>query len=319
MTKHRPATKSGFMQQLSGRLKVKLPQEKEASPKKKQKLTSSYKLIKLSLHQLKSHKKLFFWVGFWFVALRILAIGLPDVSTYQSVQEVLSESTGNTIDLTSISSLFGNVLGGAFSGTTTEISQVLQLLITIVFWLALIWISRQIMADKKTSLREALYNAPGALVPTLLILALLFVQLIPGSFGMFLLAYTTGAIDGISGLLAMGLSILSLLLIVWSVFMMIRTIIGLVVVSLPNTYPLNAFRTAKTVVKGRRFTILMKLLGLVIALTVLAIVLLVPPIILSAWLGGGVAWLVLIFYELFNVVSFIFAVTYLYRMYRTLI
>lgn len=319
MAKARSATSSGFMQQLMGRHKVKLPEDKEATSKKKSKLPSSFKLIKQSLSQTKSHKKLFFWVGFWFIFLRVLAIGLPDVSTYQSAQELLKESTNSGLDFTTVSSLFSDLVGGAFSGTATELSQILQLFITLIFWLALLWISRQIMADKKTSLREALYNAPVALIPTMLLLVLLFIQLIPGSLGMFLLAYTTGAVENINGLLAMGLSVLSLLFIVWSVFMVVRTIIALVITSLPNTYPINAFKTAKTVVKGRRFTILMKLLGLVLALILLAIVLLVPPIILSAWLGGNVAWVVLVFYELFNVVSFIFAVTYLYRMYRTLI
>jgi hypothetical protein len=187
-------------------------------------------------------------------------------------------------------------------------------LLTVLFGLCIIWALRQVLAGRSVRIRDALYNGPASLLSVVTILAVIFLQLLPLTFGAFM--YTAGVATGIAsnGLqhaaLFVGASLLALLSCYW----LSTSLIALMAASLPGMYPIAALKAAKELVGPRRWQLFQRIL--VFALLM------------------ALAWLVIIVAVVSNRVTIIFttevldilrtltllaSVVYLYKLYRSLV
>jgi hypothetical protein len=87
------------------------------------------------------------------------------------------------------------------------------------------------------------------------------------------------------------------LTIIWSLWLVTPSVLALFIVSLPDMAPKKALRSARKLVKFRRFTVLRKLLFLPVLLFVILSVLMLPVIfivpVLAQWVFFVLSMLVL--------------------------
>lgn len=170
---------------------------------------------------------------------------------------------------------------GTGPGTANPAAGIYQVLLFIIASLALIWALRHLAAGETASVKEAYYRGMYPLVPFILLLLVIGLQLLPALIGVSV--YQLVVLAGIAastlevvvwGLAALALSLLSLYLVVSS-------IVALYIVTLPGMMPLQALRSARQLVKGRRWTILRKVLFLPIVLLIGLGIVMVPFILVA--------------------------------------
>jgi hypothetical protein len=101
-------------------------------------------------------------------------------------------------------------------------------------------------------------------------------------------------------------------LALWTLYMLSSSLFALYIVTLPDMTPLKALRSARELVRHRRWTVLRKILWLPLALLLIAAVLMVPIII---WLTPLAQWL------FFVLTMFVLVAVhgYMYTLYRELL
>jgi hypothetical protein len=170
---------------------------------------------------------------------------------------------------------------------TSQTGNLFQSISTLLVSLAIIVALRHVYSDVKERLKvkEAFYGSTYPLVPFVVVVLVLGLQLVPLLLG----AMGYGLVLGIG--IAVGpiekavWALLFFVPAVWSLYMLSGSVFALYVVTLQDTKPLAALRSARQLTKGRRWTILRKLLGLTFVLTLLAAILNIPLI----WLAPNVA------------------------------
>jgi hypothetical protein len=98
----------------------------------------------------------------------------------------------------------------------------------------------------------------------------------------------------------------------WSFYMISSSIFAIYIVSLPDTEPRAALRSAKKLVRGRRWEVIPKILFLPLFVLVVMGIIVIPLIVWAAFLVAPV------FYAL-SMLTVLFVHTYLYCLYRRLI
>ena len=111
------------------------------------------------------------------VLLQMLFVGVMSEASYVELQESLD---GSTAGFGKASLLLFSVVGTL--GTTGEAAGatiVFQALIFLVVFLTTIFILRFLLAKKKITLRDALYNSMAPTIPTAILLAVVMIECIP--------------------------------------------------------------------------------------------------------------------------------------------
>lgn len=273
------------------------------------KLTGSFRLFRDSTSLVWQHWRLFGGLTLVYIVLTLTLVGgLGGSLNIDDLRTDLGEELGR---FTSSITLFG-VLVGSVGSVSTERGAAYQTVVVIVMSLAIIWALRQIMAGEKIGVRDAFYKGLYPLAPFTLVLLAIGLQLIPLLIAGFLYSVVYG------GGLAVGpveivLWIVPLvLLIAWSGRMVTSSIFALYIVTLPDMRPMAALRSARKLVRFRRWTIIRKLLALLFILLVLGAGLVIPLIMFVPVI---VVWL----FAVLSMVGFIIAHTYLYNLYRELL
>jgi hypothetical protein len=182
----------------------------------------------------------------------------------QSFEELVNGAGGS---FSSSAAVFGFLVNS--NSPNSEVATLYQSIIIVIMSLAIIWVLRQTHAREKVTLRDAFYKSTHPLVPFLLVLIFIGVQLIPLILGTFLFNTTIGS-DIAIGLLEKTLwSTLSFLLVLWSTYLVSTSIFALYIVTLPDMTPIKALRSAKKLVRFRRWSTMRKVLFLPIMLFVL--------------------------------------------------
>ncbi len=143
-------------------------------------------------------------------------------------------------------------------------SGVFAILILLMIWMVVIFILRQLTAGHKIKLRDAMYNAFTALIPTVIVLATVVISCLP--IAMLIIAYSA-AVE--TEFLAMPFYALlfcafALLMVLLVGYMLTSTIVALVAVTAPGLYPIVAVMAAADLVVGRRMKIIVRLIVLAI-------------------------------------------------------
>ena len=286
---------------------------KAKNTNKKTKLPGAFSLFKSAVWLLKQHWKVFLGIlAIYGLMNAFIVQGLSAVGDLKEAKSVLDELVaGGWEQLAGSFTIFTYLLGPS-GNSASSTAGVYQFLLILIVSLALIWVIRQLYAGNVVRVRDGFYHGMAPLVPFVLVLAVLTMQLLPMAAGLSLYSLVTS--NGIAatlmeqtlwGLLAVSLSAVSLYFVSSSIF-------ALYIVTLPDMEPMRALRSAKELVKHRRWAVLGKILLLPIILLLLAGLIMVPLILYATPLA---AW------AFYLIVALVLPIVhnYIYTLYRSLL
>jgi len=216
-------------------------------------------------------------------------------------------------DLNSTHSLSKAVSGfGSLLGSGGQSSSVAQSLLLVLESLVIIWALRHLLAGENITVKQAYYRSTTPLIPFMLVIFVIILQLLPITIGAATLAVVLSSAFTATGLLTVVFAILLALLALWSFYMISSSIFALYIVTLPDMQPRQALRSARNLVRFRRWSIMRRLLFLPICILLLMGLVVVPLILLTPFLITAV-------YFVLTMLAILFANTYLYNLYRGLI
>lgn len=275
-------------------------------------IPNSFKLFRGALGILRQNWKPFLGIIFIYGLLNVLLVQSFNGSDLSKIKTILEGfSDGQWSSLLSSFTLFIYMIGSS-GNVNSQVAGAYQLTLTLVTSLALIWTLRQVYAGNKVRIRDGFYFGMSPFITFLLVLIAVTIQLVPLILGSFLynLASSTGiAVGGIEMTLW---AIIFFLLGVTSLYMICSSIFALYIVCLPDMQPMTALRSARDIVRYRRWEIMRKILFLPLILLVLAVVIIVPLIYFVTPVAS------VIFFILSMIVLPV-THSYMYRLYRELL
>lgn len=293
------------------------------------KLPGYFAFTKSVLKVIWANRKKFIIVILLYAILTIIMVGIASEDTYSTLKDTLNSSTGSFFsgtlgDIQKSGLLFLTAFTGGISSELSEAQQIYAGILLVMAWLTNVWLLRNILADHKIKVRDALYNAGAPILPTFMVAILFIVQLIPIALAMvgYGAASTTGLLSG--GVEAMMFWIAAGLLAVLSLYWVTSTIISLVVVTLPGMYPYQAIKIGGDLVVGRRLKIILRFIWMIFLLIIFWAIILIPIIMLDSWLKGvwaAISWLptVPITILLLSSFSIVWISSYVYLLYRKVV
>ena len=280
---------------------------------------STWSLLKGTWLFIMQHKRILLGLGLLYAFAAYLFVGGISQVDYVMIKDATLQVVDTGFGaFGNATTLFGAALSGSLVAPSSDVQQLWYAFITLFFWLALVWASRMLMADKEITLRDALYNSATPMVPTLATLGVVALQLAPAGLGIF--GYATVANNWAnSGVESMMFAIAAVLLMLLSLYFVVSSLIALVIVSLPGTYPWQALREARAFVMGRRWSIVLRILLLALAVFAVWAVVLIPVFLLDNWLRFEWLPLVPIVMQLLIGLTLVYTSVYVYKLYRALL
>ena len=277
------------------------------------KLPNVWQLTKTAALTLWQHKQLFIGIILMYGLLNLLLVqGLASGTDVTNLKHSLSQAfSGHLGSLVSSLGVFVVLVGSAGNGSS-QTAGAYQLILGLVASLAVIWALRQVLAGQRVRVRDTFYLGMYPLVPFVLVLLVIGLQLVPLLIGSTL--YTLVITNGIAAYFIEQLiwGLLYALLALLSLYMITSSLFALYIVTLPDMTPMKALRSARELVRYRRWTVLRKLICLPIILFVVAAIIMVPIII---WLTPLAQWV----FFLLTMLSLVAIHTYMYTLYRELL
>jgi hypothetical protein len=287
-----------------------LKSKHKVEAKKRAGLISSFRLTSLTVRTLINY-----WRPLGAIVSIYLALNLILASGLSIISSTASDLSG-TLDLSSGGKIsnalhgFGTVLG-SYSSSNPEANSLMQVILLIIESLVIIWALRHLLAEKTVGVKEAYYNALTPFIPFVLVALCIILQLLPMVIGSYLTGILVGVAVG-NGLIIFLFILLFLGLSIWSLYMLTSSIFALYIVTLPGVHPRQALLSAKNLVRFRRWTILRRVVFLPLVIVLLMAIIMIPLILFVPVLVAPV------FYVL-GIGAVLFAHTYLYTLYRSLI
>ncbi len=296
--------------------RLRILSRKQAKTSAKQKvatrpLVTSFGLVRQTFDLLAKHWRILGGIVVVYLILNIVfASGLSDLNnTLSNIKDNIN-TNGQHKFLTALGGFSGLLGTAGASGSQT--GSALQTMLIILESLVIIWALRQIVAGQLIGVKQAYYQATGPLIPFLLVLAVIFIQLLPITLGAAVLNFVLGSTLLNSSLLIAIFATILIPLTIWSVYMISGSIFALYIVTLPEMTPRAALRSAKNLVKFRRLKVIRRLVFLPVFIFLVAGVVIIPLILFANWL------VLPIFYAL-SMIGILFIHSYLYGLYRELL
>lgn len=244
---------------------------KRIKPPVQKKLPSVARMLLETWQHMWQNKRLFFGlIAIYFLLNLLFVKGLTTALDVPAIKQELQQSSGiNGFELGA--TLLG-VVAGSGSGAVTEVANLYQTIIVIVCALAFIWLFRhtyEAKQPKKIKLKQPFYEGMAPLIPFLLLLIVIGVQLLPMVIGVSV--FSTVQVNGLAvTVLETTLwALLTVLMTLFSFYLVSASLLSLIIVTLPDMTPMQAYRSAKRVVAFRRWVIMRKLLLSAILLAVI--------------------------------------------------
>jgi hypothetical protein len=276
-------------------------------------LPSVWRLLNMSLRTLWAHKVLFVGIATVYGLLSLVLVkGLSDNTDIMTLKDNLDQIfAGSYGSLASGVGVFTVLVGSAGSGSS-DTAGAYQFFLTIIASLALIWALRQVFTGNHIRIRDSYYQGMAPLVPFILVLFVIAVQLLPLLLGATL--YSIVAQNGIAVYAAEKFiwALLYGLLALLSLYMITSSVFALYVVTLPDMTPLKALRSARALVRYRRWTVLRKIIALPIVLLIIAAIIMLPIIV---WATPLAQWV----FFILTMLSLVAVHGYMYTLYRELL
>ena len=259
------------------------------------------------------HKRLIIGITLVYGLLNLLLVrglagGLDLTGLKQDLNEIF---TGQFATLASSASIFVLMVGSA-GNTSSDTAGAYQIFLWLIASLAVIWALRQVVAGKAAGIRDAFYRGMYPLIPFVLVLLVVALQLVPMLIGSSLYATVLSngiAVHAVEKLLWLAAFIGLILL---SLYLVTSSILALYIVTLPDMTPLKALRSARELVRGRRWLVMRKMLALPLIMLLAAAVVMLPIII---WLTPLAQWV----FFLLSMFALTATHAYLYTLYRELL
>lgn len=265
-------------------------------------------------------KRLFGALALIYMAATYVFVGGIAQADFVDLKTATLDVLGGTFSsLGTAVSLFTSTITGAFNTEITQLQQFLSILVALFFWLTIVWALRMRFADQTIKARDALYSAGAPVVAYVLVLMAIVAQLTPGAIGIYILsvAQSGGWIQG--GVELMMFAAGAFLLCVLSLYWLAGSLLALVVVTLPNMYPWRALSIASELVIGRRLRMVRHTVALFITIFIVWAVVLLPALALDGWLHFDEIPLIPIVVQALGAFTIIYASTYIYKLYRSMI
>jgi len=274
-------------------------------PKARNLLWSSFGVIR-------KNWKLFGGISVVYVLASILLVGVNSGTNVNEVKGTLDGAFSGAGGKLQLGVAIFSAMVQTSGGTKASGGTAFRMMVIIVISLAIIWALRQILAGKKATIRDAFYKGMYPLVPFTLILLVIGIQLLPLIMGsiVFSLVVSTGV--AASGLEQFLWGMLLFLLALLSLYMVSSSLFALYIVTLPDVRPFAALRSARELVRFRRWTVLRKIVFLPMVLLVIGAIITIPLILYVTIIASVVFWLL-------TLVSLFIIHTYAYRLYRELL
>ena len=285
----------------------------QKSVKSPARLPNVYVIAKIATQTLWQHKKLFGGIILAYGLLNLVFVqGLTGGNDVSSLKQNVDQAfTGQFAAAATGLSVFA-VLVGSAGNASSQTAGAYQVFLGLIGSLAIIWALRQTLAGTKIRIRDSFYKGMYPLVPFILVLLVIGLQLIPLLIGSAL--YSLVISNGIAVAAAEKLVWLLLYaaLAALTLYMLGSSLFALYIVTLPDMTPIKALRSAKELVRGRRWTVLRKIICLPIILLLVAAIIMVPIIALLAPLAQWIFFLISMF-------ALLAVHAYMYTLYRELL
>lgn len=276
-------------------------------------LVSPIKLIRDTFAGILSNKKYFGGVSLIYAATSFVLIqGFGSTFNISETKQQLQEVLGDSGERLSTSFALFQYLVGDFSSQSVDTSGTYQIVLTLVTMLATIWLARHIAAGDKPQLRDAYYKGMYPIIPFLLVMLVIGIQLLPAVVGNFIYATVIGQGLAVTGLEKVIWLLLFLLLSLLSLYMITSSVFALYISTLPDTRPIQALRSARDLVMHRRLGIAARIILLPIILTVIALVVFIPLLMIAPVLVEPL-------FLVGTAIGLVFSTLYNYNLYRSLL
>jgi hypothetical protein len=273
-------------------------------------MPNAFQLTKRAAQLVWRYKLLFGGITLIYAVLALLLVrGFSGGTNVSNLKDLLNSFfTGNFGSLASGLTIYVVLLGSAGSSNGNG---AYQFVLTIITSLAIIWSLRQAMAGARISIKDAFYKGMYPVIPFIFVLLVICIQLIPLLTG----SAIYGAAMGGTAATLLEKSLFAgiyLVLGLWSGYMLSSSLFAIYIVTLPDMTPLKALRSAKDLVRGRRWSVIRKIIFMPVMLLVASVVIMLPIILVATPLARW-AFFVL------TTLSIVAVHSYLYTTYRELI
>lgn len=288
-----------------------MPKKKQTKPKLKQpkpaKLPNSWSLLKKTWLEYSTFWKPLIGVSavygvLYFVLVMGLSFSMTLQDTFLDVSGRLGDALTSVFSTFSTSSLAG--------GTSSDMTILVQFLLFLVASMAFIWTLRKLQALKKIKLRDAYYKGTSSLIATTIVSVILVATLLPllGASSIVSAALQAGS----HGTEMLIVSLIAGVLLLLAAYLFAMYWPAFYIISLPNTRPFQALKSALKITKKRRLSIIRKMLLITILMFVVILTVLIPVAMLLPSIVQVVSFILLF-------LIFGFVHTYLYTLYRSML
>lgn len=220
--------------------------------------------------------------------------------------------SGNLGALITFITLYVSLLS-SITVTTDDVSNFYQLFILVTFSLAFIWLIRKLhLRNSTVTVKEAFYQGMRPLIPFLAVVLVLALELIPAGVSSLFLVAAQSATVITSDAELLALSVLAILGLVLSIYLLAGSIFAIYIVTLPKMTPILALRSSMRLLRIHRWIVLRKIVLFFVLLLVLGFLLVLPFII---WLPRYAE----IAFFIMGCGSFAVMHTFLYKLYRSML
>jgi hypothetical protein len=276
-------------------------------------VTSSFKVTKKAAVLLWQNKLLFAGIALIYGVLNIILVrGLAGSVDVASLKDQIDQAfNGQLGPFASSLTVFAVLVGSSGSGTSSAAS-VYQLFLVLIVSLAVIWTLRQRLAGTSVRIRDGFYQGMHPLIPFILVLLVVGLQLLPLVIGVSLYSLVVSNGIAVYAIEEIFWVVLLILLVLLSLYMICSSVFALYIVTLPDMTPMKALRSARELVRHRRWQILRKILFLPVIMLIIAALIVVPVIIVAA---PAAQWVVFVL----SMIAIVVVHAYMYVLYRELL
>ncbi len=277
-----------------------------------------------------AYRRLFIPLMAVYLVLYVGLVGIASQETYSTLAGSFEQQAvevgvapGNVFEQASLSLL--SIGTGGLTGSLTDAQQIFAVILALLAWLTTVWLLRNVLAGNKIKMRDALYNAGSPIIATIVVTAIILLQLIPvGIAALGYIAASTSGLIAAGGIEVMLFWAAAGLLVLLSLYWVSSSLFAMIIVTLPGMYPIRALRASRDILMGRKLKFLLRFIWMFIFILAVWVVILIPIILLDGWLKSvapAINWLPIVpaFVVIVGTFSVFWMSTYIYLLYRKVV
>lgn len=276
------------------------------------KLASVWRMFGTACVVLGRHWKLFGGILLIYALLYVVLVGGISNGDLTSIKKALDQTVSGGVGTLSTGVAVFTFLMSSSTATVNSAASAYQSILALVFSVILIWALRQTYAGNVVRIRDSFYSGVYPLITFILVLFVVMVQMIPMALGAGIYTVVIGGGIAITGLEQLLFGLLAILLALVSLYLILSSVFALYIVTLPEMTPMKSLRSARELVRGRRLVVFGKILFMVVAVALISVVIVAP---LAIFLTP----IVTIVFFLLGIIGLAVVHSYMYGLYRELL